>query len=74
VLQVIGFSGGSLDVAKVMTNGDPLGATQSLAFYSYRQAFTNIDAGYASTLSVLQLVIIVAIVVTAQLVIRRVSR
>lgn len=74
VLQVIGFSGGSLDVAKVMTNGDPLGATQSLAFYSYKQAFTNIDAGYSSTLSVLQLVIIVAIVVGAQLIIRRVSR
>ena len=74
VLQVIGFSGGSLDVAKVMTNGDPLGATQSLAFYSYRQAFTNVDAGYASTLSVLQLVIIVAIVAVAQLIIRRVSR
>ncbi len=74
VLQVITFVGASLDVAKVMTNGDPLGATQSLSLYAYKQAFTNFDAGYASSLSVLQLLVVVAIVVAGQLVTRRASR
>jgi multiple sugar transport system permease protein len=74
VLEIIYFVGASLDVAKVMTNGDPLGATQGLALYAYKQAFTNFDAGYASALSVLQLVVIVAIVVVGRLIIRRFSR
>ncbi len=74
VLQIINFVGSSLDVAKVMTNGDPLGATQSLSLYAYKQAFTNIDAGYASTLSVLQLVIVVAIVAAIRIVIRKLER
>lgn len=74
VLQIINFVGASLDVAKVMTNGDPLGATQGLSLYAYKQAFTNFDAGYASALSVLQLVVVVAIVVVGQLIIRRTSR
>lgn len=74
ILQIINFAGTSLDVAKVMTNGNPLGATQSLALYSFKQAFTNFDAGYASALSVLQLVVVVAIVVIGRLFTRRTAR
>lgn len=74
VLQIINFVGSSLDVAKVMTNGDPLGATQGLSLYAYKQAFTNFDAGYASTLSVLQLAVVVGIVVIARAIMRKVAR
>lgn len=74
LLQVINYVASSLDVSLIMTNGGPLGATTALSLYAYRQAFTNQDVGYASVLSVLQLVVIVAIVGLGRLVIRRFSR
>jgi ABC-type sugar transport system permease subunit len=74
VLQIINFVASSLDVSLIMTNGGPLGATRGLSLYAYQQAFTNQDVGYASALSVLQLIVIVAIVVLGRLVIRRISR
>lgn len=74
VLQIIGFVAGSLDLALIMTSGGPLGATRALGLYSYEQAFAYQDVGYATALSVLQLVVIVSIVATGQLIIRRVNR
>jgi multiple sugar transport system permease protein len=75
ILQIINFVSSSLDVSLIMTNGGgPLGATQGLSLYAYKQAFTNQDVGYASALSVLQLVVIVAIVVIGRLVLRRFSK
>lgn len=74
VLQVIGFTAGSLDLALIMTNGGPLGSTRALGLYAYQQAFAFQDVGYATALSVLQLFVIVAIVSIGQLVISRRNR
>ncbi|MET0860430.1 MAG: sugar ABC transporter permease [Microbacterium sp.] len=74
VLQIIGFVSGSLDLALIMTNGGPLGATRALGLYAYQQAFAFQDVGYATALSVLQLVVIVGIVSIGQFVIRRMNR
>ncbi|WP_147305330.1 carbohydrate ABC transporter permease [Subtercola boreus] len=74
VLQVINFASSSLDVSLIMTNGGPLNASRSLGLYSYQEAFTHQDVGYASVLSVLQLVVIVAIVVVGRVVTSRSSK
>lgn len=74
VLQIINYVAASLDVSLIMTNGGPLGATRGLSLYAYQQAFTNQDVGYASALSVLQLVVVVVIVAGGRLIIRRLSR
>jgi len=74
VLQIIAFVAGSLDLALIMTNGGPLGATRALGLYAYQQAFANQDVGYATALSVLQLVVIVGIVGIGQWIIRKVNR
>ncbi|MEM3433533.1 MAG: sugar ABC transporter permease [Candidatus Methanomethyliaceae archaeon] len=49
----------------VMTNGGPRNATNLLAFYAYRSAFTYNDMGYASAISVV-LVLLTAVVVGAE--------
>ncbi len=74
ILQVINFVSGALDLALILTNGDPLGSTRALGLYAYLQAFRNTDAGYASALSVLQLVVVVALLAVARLVTRRFTR
>jgi multiple sugar transport system permease protein len=74
VLQIINFVSSSLDVSLIMTNGGPLGASRGLSLYAYQQAFVNQDVGYASALSVLQLIVIVAIVGVGQVIIRRINR
>jgi len=74
VLQIINFVSSSLDVSLIMTNGGPLGATRGLSLYAYQQAFVNQDVGYASALSVLQLIVIVGIVAIGRLIIRRINR
>ncbi|MCX7522540.1 sugar ABC transporter permease [Microbacterium sp. STN6] len=74
ILQIVNYVASSLDVSLIMTNGGPLGATTALSLYAYRQAFSNQDVGYASVLSVLQLVIIVAIIGLGRLVTRRFTR
>ncbi|MBZ2196252.1 carbohydrate ABC transporter permease [Occultella gossypii] len=62
VLQAVSFISGSFEIALIMTNGGPLGTTQSLALYSYKMAFSQRDIGYASALSLFQLVLILLIV------------
>ncbi|HEY5319395.1 MAG TPA: sugar ABC transporter permease [Galbitalea sp.] len=74
ILQIVNYVANSLDVSLIMTNGGPLGATTALSLYAYRQAFSNQDVGYASVLSVLQLVIIVAVIGLGRLITRRFSR
>ncbi|AIY02687.1 ABC-type sugar transport system, permease component [Arthrobacter sp. PAMC 25486] len=74
VLQVINFVSSSLDVALIMTDGGPLDATRSLGLYAYQEAFKHQNVGYASTLSLLQMVVIVAIVVLGRLVTNRSSK
>jgi multiple sugar transport system permease protein len=71
VLQVVGFSAGALDLALIMTGGGPLGSTRALGLYIYEQAFQRQDAGYAATLSLLQLTVIAAIVALGTIISRR---
>ncbi|WP_156891321.1 carbohydrate ABC transporter permease [Agromyces subbeticus] len=70
VLQAVGFVSGSFEIALIMTDGGPLGTTQSLALYSYKVAFTQRDIGYASALSLFQLVLIIVIVLLSRAIVR----
>lgn len=62
VLQFVGFLSGSFEISLILTDGGPLGTTTSLALYAYKTAFQHQDIGYASALSLFQLVIIGALV------------
>lgn len=70
VLQAVSFVSGSFEVALIMTDGGPLGTTQSLALYSYKVAFSERDIGYGSALSLFQLALIIAVVVLARAIVR----
>src|SRR3954464_1711160 len=50
LLLIGGFS--VFDIVFVMTGGGPANATEVLATYTYKEAFTQNHVGYASTLSV----------------------
>ncbi|MFI0938471.1 carbohydrate ABC transporter permease [Streptomyces sp. NPDC021020] len=69
-LQLINFVSGSFEVSLIMTNGGPLGHTQSLALYAYQTAFHQTDMGYASALSLFQLVLIALVVGLIRLITR----
>jgi ABC-type sugar transport system permease subunit len=70
VLQAVGFVSGSFEVALIMTDGGPLGTTQSLALYAYKVAFAQRDIGYASALSLFQLVLMMAVVLLVRVIVR----
>lgn len=70
VLQAVGFISGSFEIALIMTDGGPLGTTQSLALYAYKVAFTERDIGYGSALSLFQLVLLIVIVLLSRAVVR----
>ena len=70
VLQAVSFVSGSFEVALIMTDGGPLGTTQSLALYSYKVAFTERDIGYGSALSLFQLALIIGVVVLSRAIVR----
>jgi multiple sugar transport system permease protein len=70
VLQAVGFVSGSFEVALIMTDGGPLGTTQSLALYAYKVAFSERDIGYASALSLFQLVLMMAVVLLVRVIVR----
>lgn len=44
----------------VMTKGGPLNSSKTIVYYIYERAFENLDLGYASALSVILLIIIMA--------------
>jgi ABC-type sugar transport system permease subunit len=69
VLQIINFTAGSLDFSLIMTKGGPLGSTTSLGLYAFQEAFLHQDVGYASVLSVAQMVLIIAFVLVGRLVV-----
>jgi len=47
----------------IMTNGGPMNSTEFIATYIYKQAFFNMDIGYASALSILLLIMLLFITV-----------
>ena len=70
VLEAIGFISGSFELSLIMTDGGPLGTTRSLALYSYQTAFGDRDIGYASALSLFQLVLMGLIVVLVRVIVK----
>lgn len=44
----------------VMTKGGPLNSTKTIVYYIYEKAFENLDLGYASTMAVILLIIVMA--------------
>lgn len=74
VLLCVGFIGGSFETALIMTDGGPLGVTQTLALYSYKVAFVQRDIGYGSAIALFQLAVIVAIVVVGRVLTSRKAR
>lgn len=61
VMSVIdGFQGG-FDVAYVMTQGGPDGATTTLSYYIWRQAFQFFHLGYAASVAVVQFAAVAAV-------------
>jgi multiple sugar transport system permease protein len=62
ILQIINFMSSSFEVSLIMTDGGPLGSTETLALYAYRTAFEQTEMGYAAALNLLQLLLIGAVV------------
>lgn len=58
LLQILNFTAAPFEVALIMTDGGPLGSTESLSLYIYKVAFAQGEVGYASALSILQFVVI----------------
>lgn len=73
-LQGVGFVAGSIEIALLMTGGGPLDSTQSLALYAYKVAFERRDIGYASALTLFQLVLLAAVVIAARVIAARGNR
>lgn len=72
-LMTIIWSFLAFDYVYIMTQGGPAGSTDLLSTVLYRDAFTNLEGGYASAIGVV-MALISAIVVVAYLVVRRVRR
>lgn len=72
-LMTIIWSFLSFDYVYILTQGGPAGSTDVLSTLLYRNAFTNLQAGYASAIGVI-LALISGIVVASYLIIRKVRR
>lgn len=72
-LMTIIWSFLSFDYVFIMTKGGPAGSTDVLSTLLYRDAFTNLQAGYASAIGVV-LALISAIVVGSYLLLRRLRK
>lgn len=59
------------DIVYVMTRGGPANGTQTIAYYTYLQAFSNQRFGYGSALAVLIVLIIMALAVVYIRLLRR---
>jgi raffinose/stachyose/melibiose transport system permease protein len=72
-LMTIIWSFLSFDYVYILTQGGPAGSTDVLSTLLYRNAFTNLQAGYASAIGVV-LALISGIVVASYLIIRKVRQ
>lgn len=52
----------------ILTGGGPAGATRTLATYSYEQAFSDYDTGYATALTTISMIIMMAFLAVAYVV------
>jgi multiple sugar transport system permease protein/N,N'-diacetylchitobiose transport system permease protein len=51
------------DIIYVMTGGGPVNGTESIAFYTYEQAFSNEFFGYGAALSYLMVLFILGLAI-----------
>jgi raffinose/stachyose/melibiose transport system permease protein len=63
----------AFDYVFILTQGGPAGSTDLLSTVAYRDAFTNLQGGYASAIGVV-MALISCVVVTVYLIIRKVRR
>jgi multiple sugar transport system permease protein len=67
IVALLSFTNGSFDLVNILTKGDPLYATQTLVYYIFVTSFSYGFFGYAAALSVLQVALIGAILVTLRI-------
>ena len=53
----------SFDIPNIMTKGDPVDSTRTMAMYIYNLAFQKMDMGYACTVSLLFVIVIMIVTV-----------
>lgn len=61
IVLILNFSLGTFDLVSVVTQGGPLNSTLSLVYYTYQAAIQQLQLGYAATLAIFQLVVILAV-------------
>jgi len=61
ITSVIGGFQGGFDMAYVLTQGGPDGATTTLSYYIYNHAFEYFNMGYAAAISLVLFVIVLAV-------------
>jgi len=61
ITSVIGGFQGGFDMAYVLTQGGPDGATTTLSYYIYNHAFEYFNMGYAAAISMVLFVIVLAV-------------
>ena len=61
------------DVVYVLTGGGPANTTETLSIYAYRLSFQTLEFGYGAALAVVTFVIILAVSLLLQFLLRRVS-
>ncbi|MGH7911917.1 MAG: carbohydrate ABC transporter permease [Candidatus Dormibacteraceae bacterium] len=74
IVAALAFTNGSFDLVNILTQGGPINATTTLIYYIYFVAFDNIQLGYASALSVLQLALFAVVLALLGLARRFVTR
>ena len=58
IMAVIGGLQGGFQLAKIMTNGGPIGTTTTLAFYIYSEGFSELRLGFASAVAWIMFIIV----------------
>ena len=61
VIEILAFLGAPFEISLLMTQGGPLDATTSLAYYAYKVAFSDFEIGYASAITMAQFFVMLAI-------------
>jgi multiple sugar transport system permease protein len=64
VIEILAFLGAPFEISLLMTEGGPLDATTSLAYYAYKVAFRDFEIGYASAITMAQFFVMLAIALT----------
>jgi ABC-type sugar transport system permease subunit len=74
IVALLSFTNGSFDLVNILTNGNPLYATQTLVYYIFVNGFSEGLFGYAAALSVLQIAMVGGILIVLRLLSKLTSR